>query len=240
MKDDELDLWKRYNEGDENVREELILYYLYLVKIQVARVSRRAPWANREDLMQEGVKGLITAISVYNPKKGSEFEAYARKFVRGAVFRNPEVIRDLTRYQYENYRKVRKVHDALMIELERKPTIEEIIERSGLTEDQVTNALNATNIAFAEELPDYEPESMVSKNSIELEDGKILIQELLPQLSEKAAMVLIEHYWNGRSDREIAEKFGMKEDTIKKIRTRAIKKLGSLLEAKKGSEHYEI
>jgi RNA polymerase sigma factor (sigma-70 family) len=225
MKDDELDLWTRYSQGDKNAREELILYYLYLVKNQVAITSRRAPWANREDLMQEGVKGLITALSVYKRESGKDFAAYARKFIRGAVFRNPEVIRDLTRYQYENYRKARKAHDALMLEKGRKPTTEEIVERSALTADQVTNAFNATSIAFARGAPDYDPELTVTKSSIELEDERILTQEALSQIGKKAAMILIEYYWYGRSDTEIAERIGMKEDTVKKNRKRAIEKL---------------
>lgn len=233
MEDAELDLWRRYAHGDEDAREKLILHYLYLVKIQVGRISRKIPWGNKEDLTQEGVKGLITALALYDPNRGAEFAAYAQKFIRGAVFRNPEVFRDLTRYQDDNRRKVKKVHDALMRELERQPTIDEIVERSGINADQVRNALSAASIAFAQGISDQDPEALISQKTIELDDDRILIRGLLSQLSEKAAMILIEHFWNGRTDREISEKFGIKEDTVKKTRQRAISKLRMLMEAKK-------
>lgn len=233
MKADELHLWQQYGLGDENARETLILYYLYLVKVQVVRISQKVFWANREDLMQEGVKGLIAALEKYDPESGNEFAAYARKFIRGAVFRNPEVIRDLSRYQYENHRIVKHVHDELMQEWGRKPNIEEIAERSGLTADQVTNALNASSIAFAQGFPDYDLESTARLRALELEEEKILIQEAFSQLSKKAGLILVEHYLKGLSDREIAEKCGMKEDTVKKTRQRAINKLRKLLDAEK-------
>jgi RNA polymerase sigma factor (sigma-70 family) len=239
MKDDELDLWKRYGQGDEDARETLILNYLYLVKIQVLRISKKVFWASREDLMQEGVKGLIAALEKYNPESGNEFAAYARKFIRGAVFRNPEVIRDLTRYQYENHRKVKDIHDALMREWGRKPNIDEIVERSGLTADQVINALNASSIAFAQGFTDYDMESTVSQSAVEIEEERILIREAFSLLSKQTGLILVEHYWNGLSDREIAEKFEMKVDTVKKCRQRAINKLRTLLEAERGSEHNE-
>jgi RNA polymerase sigma factor (sigma-70 family) len=233
MKDDELGLWKRYSQGDQPVREELILRYLYLVKIQVGKISRLAHWANREDLMQEGIKGLITALEGFDPDGGGEFAAYAWKFIRGAIFRNPELQRDLTRRQYDNYRKVINVHDTLMQELGRRPALEEIVEASGLSAGQVMNAFDATSIAFAEGLPDNDSESAISKGTAEIQYERILIKEALSRLGEKEVLILTEHYWGDQSDRAIAEKFGMKEDTVTKTRKRAIKKMRALLEVGK-------
>jgi len=239
MKDDELDQWRRYKNGDADAHEELILHYLYLVKIQVGVTCRKASWASREDLMQEGIKGLMTALALYKPDSGKEFEAYAQKFIRGAVVRNPEVSR-MGRYQYEIYRDVGKAHDELMRELGRMPNIEEIVERSGLTEDQVNNALNATSICFARQFSDYDAESITGRATVAHEDERILIQELLCRLGKKTRRIVIEYYWNGRTDEEIAGRFGMKKDTIKKNRQRAITKLGTLIEAEKGTERYEV
>lgn len=233
MKEDELGLWKRYSQGEGQVREELILHNLFLVKIQVGKISRLVRWANREDLMQEGIKGLITALEEFDPDSGNEFAAYAWKFIRGAIFRNPEVVRDLTRRQYDNYRKVKNIHDSLVQELERKPTVEEIVEASGFSADQVMNAFDATSIAFAEGFPDNDPESAVSERTVELQDERILIQEAVSRLRKKEQLLLCEHYWNDQSDREIAEKYGMKEDTVTKTRKRAIKKLRALLEVER-------
>ena len=233
MKADELALWKRYSEGDENACGELVLYYLYLVKRQVNKKLIDITWANREDLIQEGVKGLITAISAYDFNRGSSFKDYAKNFILGAIVRSSEVIRYGTRHQYENnYRKVRDAHDELMKELERKPTIDEIIERSGLTEKKVKNAISAASIAFPEEIPEDYAGSVSGGNPVEIEDGKILLGELLLHLKEKEAMIIIEHELNGLEDREIAEKFGLNEEAVKKTRQRAMKKLQEVVKDK--------
>jgi RNA polymerase sigma factor (sigma-70 family) len=232
MKADELALWRRYKEGDEAAHEELMLRYLYLVKRQVSKKLIDITWANAEDLMQEGAQGLMTAISKYDFERGSNFKNYAETFILGAIVRNPEVIRDGTRHQYENnYRKARKAHDELMEELGRKPTIDEIVERSRLTPTKVMNALNAASIAFPKEIPDDYAESASGRNPVEIEDEKILLRELLLNLSEKEALIVIEHELNGLEDREIAGKFGLNEEAVKKARQRAMKKLQEMVKA---------
>lgn len=229
MQDEELTLWKRYYAGDENGRDELILHYLYLVKGQVRIAGPKMPWVSEEDLMQEGVRGLITAITNYDFSLGSDFEAYAEKGIYGTVVRNAEVGRDMTRRQHENYRKVREAHDALMEELDRKPTHEEIVEKSGLSSLQVENALSASHISFAEEIPDDYSESAARKNVAAIEDGKVLIRELLLHLNDKEIMIVIDYYWVGLIDREIAEKYAMNEEAAKKTRQRAIEKMNNLI-----------
>jgi RNA polymerase sigma factor for flagellar operon FliA len=228
MKDDELALWKRYNDGDGNIPEELILHYLYLVKRQVNKVLIKMPKASREDLMQEGMKGLIDAISKYDVNQGSDFGAYAEKPIHGAIVGSSEVTHDFSRHQYKNnYRIVREVHDALMKELDRKPTIDEIVDRSGLSQTRVKNALSAANIAFTEEIPeDY---AKAGNNPVEVENKKIWVRELLQRLSEKEAMILIEYYCKGWTDQEIAEKFDINKETVKKTRQRAMGKLQKIV-----------
>lgn len=233
MTEDELDSWRRYNRDDETALEELVLYYLPLVKVWVNQISRNAGWANRDDLMQEGVIGLIDAIRKFDPDREGEFRPYARKFVRGAVFRNPEFSRNLKRYQGDLYRKVRGVHDKLMQRMDRKPTLEEIARESGLTVKQVLNALDATNIAFAEDLFDAGAASTASRATVEGQDAAIMFEQALSKLNERAASILTRHYWEDRTDLEIGDEMGMTEGQVRKIRQRAIAKLRTLLEVEK-------
>ncbi|MGA9768036.1 MAG: sigma-70 family RNA polymerase sigma factor [Blastocatellia bacterium] len=230
MTDDENGLWQRYGQGDETARKELISYYLPLVKLLAGRLFRILYWAEREDLMQEGVIGLIHAVRSFRPESGNEFIPYARKFIRGAILRNPEVARDLTRRQHEIYRKANKTYELLREKLMREPTMEEIVEESGLTPDQIINSFDAINIAFAQELAFENLGVTDSRKTAELSDKQILIREIFDRLNEKEHLIFTEHYTSGLTDREIAEKYDMNEYTVITIRKRAIKKIRALLE----------
>jgi len=230
MTDDEIALWQRYKQGDEAARKELIMYYLPLVKFFAGKLFRILYWAEREDLSQEGAIGLIHAVQSFKPESGNEFRPYARKAIRGAIFRNPEVVRDLTRRQHEIHSKAGKTHDLLMERLMREPTIGEIAEESGLTTEQITNAFDAVNITFAQELTFDNPGITESRQAVELSDKQVLMREIFDRLSEKEHLIFTEHYTAGLTDREIAEKYGMKENTVTTIRKRAIKKLRTLFE----------
>jgi RNA polymerase sigma factor FliA len=234
MKEEEVELWRRFRKGDEGAPENLILYYQPWVKLLVKRVAAFIHWADHEDLQQTGLIALIEAAQNFQADGERSFMAYARKFILGAIFKNPEVTRTLSNYQYKNYRLVMEAHDQIMQNLMREPTWEEISEVSGLTVDQVCNAFAAMAIAFAKEIPEKDAETSVSHRTVEHQDELIFIEEALSRLSEKMQLIVRQFYYWGKSDREISEEFDLKEDTVTKTRKRAIKKLGELLEIKKG------
>jgi RNA polymerase sigma factor (sigma-70 family) len=229
MDEGEFEIWKRCRRGDEKAREQLILSNLRLVDYWVKQISRSVGWVNREDLMQEGVRGLIEAVDRFDVNRGRSFEAYARESIRGAIFRNSEFSRDLPRCQGELNRKVRAVHDGLMQKLERPPTMDEIAKESGLTVKQVMNAIDAVAIAFAGEFPETDLPSKTPGDSVQRRDRSILIREAMSRLGKREALILTEYYWDDQSNVEIANKLGLKEDSVRKIRQRAIIKLRRLL-----------
>ena len=156
MTEGELSLWHRYAQSDESARKELILSYLYLVKNCANRISRIASWANREDLIQDGVIGLIKAIERFDPTRGVAFPHYANQYVRGAILDSSELTRDLARHQEEICRNVRLADAELTNALQRKPTVEELARKTGYRVDQINNAVDAMGVAFAAEPCDPE------------------------------------------------------------------------------------
>ena len=158
MTKDELKLWERYRQGDEVAREELILAYLYLVKAWAKQISRFANWANQEDLIEEGIVGLIKAIERFDLEKGVAFKYFAKDYVRGTIFDSSELTRGLARQQEEFYRKIKHVDSVLTRKLQRNPTIEEVADETGLSVEQIMFAIDAMGVAFAGELPDVHEE----------------------------------------------------------------------------------
>ena len=75
-----LELWARYFDDHENknLRDQLILQYIYLTRYVVGRVKvALPPTFSFEDISSYGVEGLIDAIEKYSPKMGARFETYA-------------------------------------------------------------------------------------------------------------------------------------------------------------------
>jgi RNA polymerase sigma factor (sigma-70 family) len=258
MKDEEAEamMWERYRKGDQQARDELILYHLPLVRLLVSRISRNTGWASREDLMEEGVIGLVRAVERFDPNRGVKFQAFARRYIMGAVYDSPEMTRMVPRRQDENLRKVRLAHDELLKSLNRKPTLEEVAQKSRLTTTQVKNALDAGAIAFPSEhlslevegsregferLQDlFESGKLSNVSGVEIRDIRwdathpdyvrtLLVKEALAKLSEREALILTDSYWSGRSDQEISEQLGLSETALTRIRQRAIRKLRSLM-----------
>lgn len=167
MEDVEIDLWKRYREGDEAARKALILAYLPLVDVQAKRLAR-ITGADWQDLKQDGSIGLIRAVARFDPNRGVPFKFFAKPYICGAIYDSSALTRDLARRQEEIYRKVRQEEAELIQTLGRNPTIGEIAERAELTTEQIRSALDARALLIAEAIPASE-ETLNSESILTVE-----------------------------------------------------------------------
>lgn len=242
----ELKLWERH----ETSRKELILFYLPVVDRLAKSIARSTGRANWEDLRQDGIIGLMKAIIRFNPDQGVPFRAFAKSYIRGAIFDSAELTRDMTRRQDEIYRKIRRAENELTKKLQRNPTIDEIKDETKLTHEQILNAMDARGVAFADEFPDQEeaPASEIVENL--RPDKAILIEEACSHLSEIEQSIVRLHYLDDLSYEKIAEKLGIIPVEVTKTRQRAIgkvakicqralKKLRKLLDVEGKGEHDE-
>src|SRR5574340_262928 len=77
----------RTGKMDKKACDELIMKYAPLVKNIVLRMAARFPIdaADKEDLINVGIIGLMSALEKYDAKRNVQFETYARFRIKGAV-----------------------------------------------------------------------------------------------------------------------------------------------------------
>jgi len=130
---------------DHSRREELIDAFRPLIA-GVARAYRRGGMVEREELMQQGVVGLLTALERYDPSLGTPFWAYASWWVRQAMqqivseLSGPVVLSDRAQRRLSRLTAVRR---AYLQEHRREPTRSELAEAAEIDTRHVDSLMVA-------------------------------------------------------------------------------------------------
>ena len=137
-------LLRRYQRGDVAAREELVHLFLPLTKRLAGRY--RHTGESLDDLEQVASLGLIKAIDRYDPALGS-FVRYAVPNIIGELkrhFRDKGWGMRVPRSMQERFLQVNRALGELSGELGRSPTPKDVAEHTGLTLEEVLEALEAT------------------------------------------------------------------------------------------------
>jgi len=150
----EIILAKRAEGGDRHAKEELLNANVRLVAA-IARkyLGRGLPL---EDLMQEGLLGLLRAIEKYNYRKGYRFSTYATFWVRQAITRaiaNQGRSIRLPAHVVDTLGRIARLRESLRHRLGRAPTRGELAEAAGMSEKKLGQLLGSAASAVSLETP---------------------------------------------------------------------------------------
>jgi RNA polymerase primary sigma factor len=136
---EEIKLAQRIERGDLEAKERMINANLRLVVAQARRYQGHG--LPLEDLVQEGMLGLIRAVEKFDWRKGFKFSTYGTLWIRQAIQRGLQNSGRTIRvpvHVAQRQVKIRKVEAELNLKLGREPTDEEIADVVDLPIEQVT------------------------------------------------------------------------------------------------------
>jgi RNA polymerase primary sigma factor len=135
---EEVELAKAIERGDLDAKNKMINANLRLVVSQARRYQGHG--LPMEDLVQEGMLGLIRAVEKFDWRRGFKFSTYGTLWIRQAIQRGLQNHGRTIRvpvHVAQRQVKVRKVESELNTKLGREPTDEEIAEAAKLSLDEV-------------------------------------------------------------------------------------------------------
>jgi RNA polymerase sigma factor for flagellar operon FliA len=203
-----------------------------LVRRIAMQVASRLPRnVQLDDLIQEGMMGLLDAINRYEPKPGASFETYAKARIRGSIYdslRDEDVI---PRHVRDKLTLVERTAEELRQTLGRPPEDIEIAQQLGMSIDDYFAVLDsAMSITVVDdELPDLIDESADQAKALQQKQLASRIEDKLKELPERERLVLALHYQQDLSFREVAYVMELTPGRISQLHTQALVRLRGML-----------
>lgn len=243
--DDERELAKKIEKGDEESRRRFIQANLRLVVSIAKRYVNRTPNLSILDLVQEGNIGLSRAVDKFDYRRGFKFSTYATWWIRQAITR---ALADQSRtiripvHMVETISKYTQAKRRLLQELGREPLPEEIAIEMNLPVEKIHHIQKISQDVVSLESPvgDDDEDSTLSefipdeKNLTPSQTAsqtllKDKIKEILIDLTPREQKILSMRF--GLEDgvthtlEEVGKEFGVTRERIRQIEAKALARI---------------
>jgi RNA polymerase sigma-B factor len=223
--------------SDKAAREELITRYLPLVRSLARRFASRGQPV--EDLIQVGCIGLIKAIDRFDLDRGVELSTYATPTIMGEIkryFRDkgwavkvPRALQDL------NVR-LNRVIEHLTIDLCRSPTIAELAAATGVTDEQVVEALESgraySSISIFSGGTNEDEESLElldclgrEEQAYDIFEQRRILAPAMERLDPRERLILHLRFFEGMTQTQVAARIGISQMHVSRLIRKSIDNL---------------
>ena len=222
-------------------RSRLVDQHIGLVEFLARRFRNRGEPV--EDLIQVGTIGLLKAIDRFDLSREVEFSTYATPTIVGELkrhFRDKGWAVRVPRRLQELHLELTKTVGNLAHDLGRSPTVEEIAQAAGITEEEVLEGLEiaqAYNFTSLDAPIDSEEGSTSFAEQLGGEDEQLENLEyrasLAPEMAklpEREQKIVYLRFYKGLTQSEIASRLGISQMHVSRLLTRTLAQLREALE----------
>jgi RNA polymerase sigma factor for flagellar operon FliA len=229
-------LWEAYlHDRSPERANALLVHYLPLVRFAALRISRR--WcgfrrADFDDLIQFGAMGLRTAVASFDPLRGVKFETYCARRIHGAMLDGIKSQEWAPREERRKLACLAAAHTCSRMETGLPAGEDTLAARVGVCTDEVHKLERAAASlvrvslgggASSDEGPalhddrTLRPEQILNRHDVRA----VLLQDL----SRAQRLVLILHYYENMTMREIGATLGVSGTRVSQLHTQALERL---------------
>ena len=247
MKTDTKVLWEEYSTTkNPEIKEKLLINYLPVVKYVASRMLMTLPSSvEYDDLVSSGIIGLIGSLERYDTTQGVKFETFVLPRIRGAILDELRTLDWAPRSLRSKARSLDRAVVSLEKELGRAATDYEVAERLEMASDEFSYlqreissaSLLSLDGSLREDADNHTcmydvVENPLAENplsSIEKEELKYLLVEVINDMPEQDRLVISLYYYEELTLREIGQVMEITESRVSQIHTKAINNLNGKL-----------
>ncbi|GAB6085960.1 SigB/SigF/SigG family RNA polymerase sigma factor [Alkaliphilus crotonatoxidans] len=234
----EKELFKEYSINKElEIRNELVSRYLYIAEILSKKFINKG--IDYEDIYQVASLGLIFAIERFDISKGFEFSSFATPTIIGEIkkhFRDKGWSIRVPRRIQELSKKINAAKNTLHQKLQRTPMIKDIAEYLECTEEEVIEAMEASQVYTPKsldltydndgedkdiQLMDLIGETDKNYDSIENRD---FLEKAMDKLNEVEKKVLKDRFFGHKTQMQVADELQVSQMTVSRMEKKIIEK----------------
>ena len=239
--EEEVELAQKIRKGDRKALDRLTKANLRFV-VSVAKQYQNQG-LTLSDLINEGNLGLIRAAEKFDETRGFKFISYAvwwiRQSILQAIAEQSRIVR-LPLNQVGSVNKINRILSKFEQENERKPSVDEIAERTDIPEEKVGEAMMVSGRHVSVDAPfvDGEENSLLDvlvNDNAPMADKQLLLESLrteiaslLQSLNDRERKVVRAFYGIGEPEltlEEIGNKYGLTRERVRQIKEKAIRRL---------------
>jgi RNA polymerase sigma-B factor len=219
---------------EPRAREELARLFQPLAEYLARRFYGRGE--PLDDLIQVANLGLLKAIDRFDLSRGVKFSTYATATIVGELkrhFRDKGWALRVPRRLQEAGMKVGRTVTEMYQDLGRAPTVSEIGERTGLSEDEVLEAMetaHAYSTASLDAPTDEEGTTSLDRlgdeeEAFELLEGWTTVAPAIRDLPRRERTILYLRFFRGLTQTQIAEHMGISQMHVSRLLSRTLREL---------------
>ncbi|MFN4065521.1 FliA/WhiG family RNA polymerase sigma factor [Azoarcus communis] len=219
--------------------DHLVVSYAPLVKRIAYQLMAKLPASVEvEDLIQNGMMGLLDAINRYEEGMGAQFETYAVQRIRGAML---DGLRDNDWVPRSLRRDMRRIESAIhMLEQQngRSPSETELAEALGMPlaeYQQMLQEARGHQLVYFDDFVHEEGEDYLERHLgehesnpldlLETADTRSVLVKAIEALPEREKLVMALYYDEELNLREIGEVLGVTESRVCQLHSQAVARL---------------